>query len=657
MSQPALAYRADIDGLRAIAIAGVLAFHLNENSLTGGFVGVDVFFVISGFLISSIINRDLCAGQFSIIRFYERRIRRIFPALLVVIAAVLAVGILQLLPLDLMALGKSVRYAILGFSNVHFLHETEDYFNESVSQIPLLHTWSLGVEEQFYLLFPFLLAVSYRYLKSPRLRLLPVALVFVFSLAASAWVVQTHPMKGFFLLPFRAWEMMLGALLALVPLPSPGRRLNQGIGLAGMGMIIGSMWFFGKSTVFPGLSALVPCGGAAMVIFAGRQPSCWVARLLSLKPVVFLGLISYSVYLWHWPLIAFAKYSMPYDGKVMAVIAAASLLLGYLSWRFVERPFRHQGRGSRKMVFSAWGAATLVFIGGCLLISRNDGFPDRFPWKVTYLLSFKEKPAIWKQSGRSEDEAVDGTHLGTPNVPAKYVLWGDSHGSALLPMMDALAKENGQAFECFGLGAVPPVVDVLAESDEDAEDRSVYSRKVLDILVADHSISTVIIHARWSLYCRGRNELGESEPKAFYGQPYSKKEDLDRYYAERIKETVDSLLASGKKVVLVYPVPEARINIPDFLAKQVLDGEKEASTIDCTDYFQRQRFVIKTLDALGDDPQITRIRPAERLLNGNKLTISADGKPLYMDDDHLSLAGALYLKPLFQNIFRSQKDG
>ncbi len=347
--------------------------------LPGGFVGVDVFFVISGFLISAIIARDLHNGTFSIAQFYDRRIRRIVPALVAMICAVLAASWFILLPHDMEALGKSVRYVVPAMSNIQFLRNTEDYFRCTNNQFPLLHTWSLGVEEQFYLVFPLLLGALYRWRKTYWSRAAPLLILFVASLAASAWVVPNHPMKAFFLLPYRAWEMLLGALASLLILPIPRGRSNHILGIIGLGMIVASMAFFSNDTPFPGPSALLPCVGAALLLWTGQHGTALTRRILSTKPWVLLGLISYSVYLWHWPLIALANYTQPYTWTVRAVIFLASLIGGYLSWRYIENPFRNARLGSRKK-YSRFGespAFSSLAQLGCLSTTRD--FPIGSP--------------------------------------------------------------------------------------------------------------------------------------------------------------------------------------------------------------------------------------------------------------------------------------
>ncbi len=645
-------YRPDIDGLRALAIFGVLIYHLYGRYLPGGFVGVDVFFVISGYLISSIIDRDLRMGTYSIARFYERRIRRIAPVLMVMTGLVLACSVFVLLPDDMAALGKSVRYVVIAIPNIHFLRDTENYFHQSADQALLLHAWSLGVEEQFYLIFPFLLGLLYRGVKDPRWRAGVLVVLFVVSLVASAVVVPVHPMRAFFLLPYRAWELLLGVLVALVRLPDPGGRMGHWLGVGGLVMVLGSMLWFDVNTPFPGPFALIPCVGTALMIWTGRRGGSWTCRVLSFKPIVLLGLVSYSVYLLHWPLVALAKYRFSYHAGTRFGILLVCLLGGYLSWRYIEKPFRNPRFGTRARVFCGWGLASAVLLAAGLWVERAKGFPGRFPPQVRHFLSFKEKSEHWKLSDMTESATALAPVFGTPGVTPGYALWSDSHGVAMIPGLAECARNHGQSFKKFGLNALPPVVGVVKNSDKDPAGRLRYSQAVLDLLVADPSIKTVILHARWSLYSKGQKEFGQTPAAVpLYGGVFRSPDELERFYAVRIRETVDKLIAAGKQVVLIYPIPEAGVNVPDLLARQAAGGATPESSIRCDDFFERQGFVIRALDSLGESDRIARIRPYEKLLHDGRLTVMDHGQSLYMDDDHLSDAGARILKPMLDGIF------
>ncbi|NOT40687.1 MAG: acyltransferase, partial [Alphaproteobacteria bacterium] len=301
-----IAYRPDVDGLRTIAVGTVILFHGKLGIFPGGFVGVDVFFVISGFLISSILLGEIAHGRFSLAGFYERRIRRILPALITVLAAVMVAGALFFSPQDYVTLAKSAKAAALFYANFHFERQAGYFMPEAETQ-PLLHTWSLAVEEQFYLIAPLFLWAIARLQR--RWQIAAVVAAFVASLAFSVWGTAQGDSSAFYLPYSRAFELLLGTMLAMGLFPAfRSSVVAEAVGAAGLAMIAVAVLFFSASTPFPGYAALLPCVGAAFIIASGARHSTVVARLLSTPAMVFTGKISYSLYLWHWPIFVFAAY-------------------------------------------------------------------------------------------------------------------------------------------------------------------------------------------------------------------------------------------------------------------------------------------------------------------------------------------------------------
>jgi peptidoglycan/LPS O-acetylase OafA/YrhL len=396
-----LKYRADIDGLRAVAVLSVLAFHIGLNRFAGGFVGVDVFFVISGYLISSIIFADINASHFTIAGFYERRIRRIFPALLAMLAVAGVVAVIYLLPSELVDYAKSTLAATGSASNLYFWWHS-GYFTSPTSK-PLLHTWSLAVEEQFYISFPLFLLLVRRFFPQ-RLRA-AVVILFLVSLVTSCIVVSRNPDTAFYMPYTRAWELLLGTLLSLGIFPHLRSAWLRNLAtLGGIGMIMWSVLFYSKDTVFPGLSALVPCVGSALIIWAGEAGASLVGSVLSWRPTVFVGLISYSLYLWHWPVIVLHQMGMlvsigsitlgGHSGLLsqhrldMLIEIVLSFFLGILSWRFVERPFRSGPlRLSGRPLFALTGGAMAILLGCATWTVFAQGFRGRFPDKALQVAS------------------------------------------------------------------------------------------------------------------------------------------------------------------------------------------------------------------------------------------------------------------------------
>ena len=372
-------YRREIDGLRAVAVVPVILFHAGLEHFSGGFIGVDIFFVISGYLITTILMVEMESGRFSIARFYERRARRILPALFLVMLCCIPFAWLWMLPSQMEAFSKSLAAVALFGSNILFWRE-EGYFAATADLKPLLHTWSLAVEEQFYVVFPIALLVLRR-LAHGRL-IWVLAVVAVLSLGVSEWGWRNSPDANFYLAPSRAWELLTGSICALLLMQSRSEPPSSNfISLAGMGLIVFSIFYFDEETPFPSIYALLPVLGTALIIVFGNERT-WVARLLSYPVFVGIGLISYSAYLWHQPLFAFARIrsGLEADQSLLLVLAAASFALAAASWHFVERPFR-QGPQSllttRRAVFGFSAAISLGFIAFGAYGVASGGIPAR----------------------------------------------------------------------------------------------------------------------------------------------------------------------------------------------------------------------------------------------------------------------------------------
>ena len=373
-------YRPEIDGLRALAVVPVILFHAGIEPFSGGFVGVDVFFVISGYLITTIIINDLSGDKFSIINFYERRARRILPALFFVVLVCLPFAWFSLIPSDLKAFGASLAAVATFSSNILFWLES-GYFDTAAELKPMLHTWSLAVEEQYYILFPIFLLATWK-LGVRWAVLLSVAL-FIVSLGIAHWATNFSPRPkvvsgAFFLLPARGWELLIGVFAAFY-LKYFGylksNPINQGLSLIGFAMVIGSIFVFDRTTPFPSLYALLPTLGTGLIIVSAT-PATIINRTLSIAPIVGIGLISYSAYLWHQPIFVFARYNLSAEPStvLLLIFSAASLLFAYISWRYVEKPFRDKRKTSRNFIFGFSAAGMLIFTLIGLFTYSQNGF-------------------------------------------------------------------------------------------------------------------------------------------------------------------------------------------------------------------------------------------------------------------------------------------
>lgn len=439
-------YRPEIDGLRAIAVLPVILFHAGIAGFAGGFVGVDIFFVLSGYLITTILWNDLEAGKFTFKKFYERRIRRILPALIFVILCTLVVGWFWLTPQQFGELGTSSTLALYSVSNFHFYGQS-GYFAQASETQPLLHTWSLAVEEQFYLLFPIALLWLHR-LSDRRRTSIALAIVALGSLVLCEYLWRVDPDANFFLIPSRAWELMAGALCALY-LHGRTAKGNDVVAAMGLLMIGLSVVLFDETTPFPSLATLLPIGGTVLVVLFATDDNR-IARLLSTRVLVGLGLISYSAYLWHQPIFAFVRLRMGYEPSAAAMLAlsALTILLAILSWKFVERPFRRQvPQVPRKPQWSGVPAvlATLLVVAGLgTIISTHNGLPARFdPARVA---QYEASRALSPEMRPCKVEYVQTDpafcrHGMLEDPEFKVALIGDSHASQ---WTYALAKEAEQ---------------------------------------------------------------------------------------------------------------------------------------------------------------------------------------------------------------------
>lgn len=440
-------YRAEIDGLRALAVVPVILFHAGFEVFGGGFVGVDVFFVISGYLITTILIEDIEKKRFSIINFYERRARRILPALFFMMLICIPFALIWMLPNQIRDFSSSLVAVSLFVSNFLFWSQS-GYFAEVAEEKPLLHTWSLAVEEQYYVLFPIFLILAWRFGKNK------VFWIIIFmasiSLLLSEWGWRNKALANFYLAPTRAWELFAGSITTFI-IQKRGVQKNNVLALIGLAAIIFSIFAYNETTPFPSLYTLVPVLGVVLLIlFANKQTL--VAKLLSTKAFVGIGLISYSVYLWHQPLFAFAKLEMLTEptANLLLTLSLVSIVIGYLSWRYVEKPFRKSGVLSRKSIFVLSIIGILFFtIFGAMLTKQTEIEIRKIQKPFQNLFYDKEYISLRDMTWRAKEELITSnwsncilditsrldpskiTHLNPDNINCEYTniifLFGDSH--------------------------------------------------------------------------------------------------------------------------------------------------------------------------------------------------------------------------------------
>ena len=607
-------YRPDIDGLRAIAVLSVVLYHAAVAATSGGFVGVDVFFVISGYVISKSLQADLERGHFSVMSFYERRVRRIFPAMFVMFAATWLVAFMLLLPTYFADYSQSLAASAGFVSNVYFW-KASGYFANGANLRPLLHTWSLSVEEQFYLFAPLTLFAVHRWFgRRWALVLGPAA---VASLALSAYAARIGPTANFFLLPTRAWELLLGAVLQLrPPAQLKARWVRELIGLAGLALIAWPVFGYTEATPFPGLTAIPPCLGAALLIYVGANEGSAVTRLLSLPALVAVGLISYSVYLVHWPIISFATFytlraPTPWES---AAIVAASLTLGALSWRFIEQPFRHKDfRPSRRALLGGALAAMAAFIALGAVGVLAKGFPGRFP-------AFHEEQTVGSPAGRwregvcfldSNPDIPKWNARACTITPAGHemaLLWGDSYAAHYVPGIEADARNIPYTVLEYTAAGCPPVLSYTAYDRPNCQR---FNQNALSV-IRRNNVKVVVLSARWV--------------------------DQQRRGLEQLTSTLTALSRMGVRAYVIgqSPMFTTHVQVIEFRNRD-MKGQKSWPMAFDPDVNAKLRAIA--------GPSF--VDPLPYMCRGKLCRYVQDGRLLFADEGHLSAYGSVLATPSY----------
>lgn len=629
------AYRPELDGLRAIAVLMVLFYH-TQLGWSGGFVGVDVFFVLSGFLITRQILGERVQQKFRLRSFWLRRIRRLLPAAVVVVATVMIAGHFLLLPRDYQRLGESVLSQQLLLANVDAWRHI-GYFELSADLQPLLHMWSLAVEEQFYLLFPLLFC--FRRIGNRGLFVLLLSL-FLISLAGSAWGIRFSPSATFYLLPTRAWELVCGALVCFLP-PLRGRSegyrgLSAAVSLLG---ILGCGWCFGTVGSFPGPTALLPCVAAAVLIYQTDATGCVTSRLLSSRLLVLIGKISYSLYLWHWPLLAFARYWA--DGELTLMqrllLLAVSFLLATISWLFIEQPFRRRDPASgawqiatRRLLLCCGSGVVFCLVGGGV-VGVTSGLPSRVSPAVLRLHMAAESRGFLFEVSPEAAAAAEFPACGSPGGQQTCLMWGDSHAMSLMPGLDAACQEA--EFLCWQAthSATPPLLEYVPTGGFGAL-AVVFNR---DVVAAVERLrpDVTVLTAWWSGYAR------------------------DPAFEDCLRKTLVALQRTGTRVILVRDIAAFTVDVPRVQALRLFSGRSASPMIisrEQHDEVNRQADEVLTRVA-GEFGTVELLDPAAVFCDRQGNWVSEIGDDvIYADSAHLTIAGGLRGRELFLPLLLKQ---
>lgn len=636
-------YRADIDGLRAVAILSVVAFHAQESLLPGGFAGVDVFFVISGYLITSIIYGEMQAGTFTFLHFFARRARRILPALFFMLAIVTVFAVLILLPANLIQYGQLLSHTVLFAANVWFANES-GYFDLDFTDNPLLHVWSLAIEEQFYFIWPPLLLGLFLL---ARRHVLPAVIVLLCaSLAYSEWAAAADPRNGFFHLPSRAFELLIGAALAIgFTRPISSRTAAEAMGFLGLALIAAGFLFLTGDSGFPGFAALLPCAGTALLIASGNGAGTIVSRLLATRPMVSIGKISYSWYLWHWPPLAFTRYYFDRSPEPTEVAACLVIGLGMavLSWRFIERPFRNPETSrslARPALRGALAAASLALIAISSVFQETNGLPSRLSPEATvihnYLLASNARHTGCYSKPNAKAYIEECFFGFQAKAAPEILLWGDSHARHYLPALANVAERRNTK----GLARISPSCRPYPGIDLRKDDIRCRNSndETLEILRSNPSIKIVILAGRWGADNKGKPAFIKAAS-----------------FQKRLESVIKKLNRANKTVIILGQVPELPESMGQCLTKElqfniVISGCGDIAEDSAPDHL---KLTWKSLESIEGDIPTAHIFEPEDYMCANTIckAIEVGNIPLYRDDNHLSIQGARFLEPYLDQFF------
>tara|TARA_Y100001970_G_scaffold121071_1_gene150185 strand:- start:72051 stop:74006 length:1956 start_codon:yes stop_codon:yes gene_type:complete len=646
-------YRSEIDGLRALAVLPVMFFHAGFSSFKGGYVGVDVFFVISGYLISSLIIQDLGKNKFSLVEFYERRSRRILPALFFVMIVSLPFAWFLLPPTEMKDFGQSLAAVSIFSSNFLFWLES-GYFETSSELKPLLHTWSLAVEEQFYILFPlimmFLWRIRYNFI------VIIFFLLFLFSLAFSHWAAFNSPSANFYLLPSRAWELLIGVFLGFFLAKNPLNSYsfnNQILSIIGFGMILISVFLFDDSTPFPSLYSLIPTLGTAILILTAVRGTL-MYKVLTWKLLTGIGLISYSAYLWHQPVIAFARYYSLGDlnkSHLLGLILT-SFIFALFSYKYIETPFRkNKILFTRKIIFSLSFILIFIFTSLGSLLHFKQGLSDRVDFSSELKNSF-QIPQTGKCFDKEYSHLSDewGCVLGDNKNSIDFALLGDSHSLSLKNTLDKLGKKHNKAIFFVGYSGCLPFIDIYPNRKDQVE-RNCYelNKRIFNFLI-DKNIKEVIMSARWSYYTDGDYDKSWIQNIAFNEKgPFSR--EISRLtFKESFISTVKRYAKNDINIHLLTQPPQQKF-APEslYFRSRSINRDIYNYSVLRSDFSLLEDYPLKIFRN-NVFVNLNLIHILDEYCDQLRCPVGTTQLSYYFDEDHLNQFGVKLLEPTLESI-------
>lgn len=645
-------YRPEIDGLRALAVLPVVLFHAGFEWFGGGFIGVDVFFVISGYLITTIIISEMSEDKFSIINFYERRARRILPALFFIMMACIPFAWLWLTPTDLKDFGQSLFAVSIFSSNILFWLES-GYFDTASELKPLLHTWSLAIEEQFYILFPLFLIMSWRL--GIKWILFFLLMTFLLSIGFAQWNANTASYTGFYLLPARAWELLVGVFIAFYlkyRTYLKSHIINQVLSFLGFMMIIYSIVAYDKTTPFPSYYTLIPTIGTGLLIMCA-VPKTFIHKLLTIKIIVGIGLISYSAYLWHQPLLAFAKHRSfeEISDFVLILLCISSFILAWFSWQFIEKPFRDKNRIGRRNIFlfSVFGILLFSFTGFSMHI--KNGYEVRVQFSDELSSSF-ERPSFQHCYDQlfSHSKEQWGCNLGSDKGDIDFILFGDSHSLSLKSIIDEKGKQNDIKVFYIGISGCLPFIGVYPNRHDQYENNCYLLNERVFNFAKDKNIRGIILASRWSYYAYGDyNFSGAQLISDKKNGPFTLQNSLESF-TKAFKNTVQSYNSIEVPIHLITQPPHQKYQPESayfWITKGI--GSIEMFSVKRSEFEKLNDFPINTFSKYNDKIYLHNI--TDLFCDEFICPIGTQLQSFYYDADHISDHGANKISPVVENIF------
>lgn len=618
-------YRPDIDGLRAIAVLLVILFHA-DLLFPGGFIGVDIFFVISGYLITAQILTHIASNSFSFIDFFSRRICRLLPALQVMVLFTLFLGYFLQLPTSYKELANSACYQQILSANFFFWKNT-GYFNGDAELKPLLHTWSLAVEEQFYIFFPILLILTRIFLRN--YTTVTLFLLTVLSLLLSEYASHHHRSAAFFLLPTRSWELMLGSLTLFLPENKANySRTKKLLSFLSLCSIFAVSLTYNKTTTFPGLHAVIPCFATATIIYLGNHNQHSFALLRS-RMIVTIGLMSYSLYLWHWPIFAFTRelLGVNLDTWLRVSLVLLAMPVAFLSWKYIEQPFRTL---KNKSFYARYLLLTTPLVYGlAFFVDKSNGIPNRVPDRFTRYQAASQSIAFIHETTPEQADRGEFPVYGKPNSQRKCVLWGDSHAMSLMPGLDYAGKSMNVTIIQATHSSTPPLFDFIDIYETGLnEETPRFANAVLAYCIAN-KVEMVILAGAWYSYARNAR------------------------FEQQLRETIAVLEKENIMVIFVYDIPIQDRGPLEFATRAWWKMPIDFS-IPREKHLNTNAKVLQTIPKCVST-KTTIIDPSVSFAFGQRFTGEGNGKIYYRDNQHLSIDGGLLLGPVFKEIFRSKK--